>query len=99
MNKSKQQAARLRNPLQRNTKQRTRGTQQSIQDVVAEGARQSVQHFEQVVDDEKLEVVLALDVVVGHAGVEAGEEEEGEGHEQGTKSVVDGACDEGHACG
>ena len=66
---------------------------------MAERARQSVQHFEKVVDDEELEVVLALDVVVGHAGVEAGEEEEGEGHEQGTESVVDGACDEGYACG
>jgi hypothetical protein len=34
-----------------------------------------VKNFEEVVDDEELEVVLALDEVVGHSGVELVEEE------------------------
>ena len=40
------------------------GAQQRIEDVVAEGAGETVQDLEQVVDDEEFEVVLAFDEVV-----------------------------------
>ena len=59
-----------------------------------EGTRQSVEHFKEVVNDKQLEIVLAFDEVIRHAWVELCEEEEGEGHKKGAKSVVYGTCEQ-----
>jgi hypothetical protein len=64
VNQGKNEAAGLTHALQRHPQQRASRAKQGVQDVVAKGARKPIQHLEQIVNDEQLEVVLALDEMI-----------------------------------